>query len=379
MCRFIEQFILPTVMGLKLFTLVVVLCMVSCTTVVAADGFFMKLSKFFGGRKESELNVGVPASPDWLIGGVKPDLSETELQELITQSAELIKEGKAESSILELLTALEANPENPEANILLGTVFLELGRPDQAESFLYKAVKLTEYANVIPLVNLMSALKQNGDAKLAIEVGQSALDAGKLSVAMRQTVGEVLGNLHVGISSHEQASDWYFFAAMLDPQGASTQLWLQASTLMFPPAQRSAVVAKSVLLEAVKHNPLDPQVVFYLGLATDSGGNVEEGIKLYQSAIDLDRQREGQATVIPDVWASLGTALQSLGKLQEADDCYTKAYAVNPDNGAMLVNWAVSSAQLGQPDKCIQAANEAVRIMGQDNEMALSALATCGA
>ena len=138
-------------------------------------------------------------------------------------------------------------------------------------------------------------------------------------------------------------------------------------------------MAKSVLLEAVKHNPLDPQVVFYLGLATDSGGNVEEGIKLYQSAIDLDRQREGQATVIPDVWASLGTALQSLGKLQEADDCYTKAYAVNPDNGAMLVNWAVSSAQLGQPDKCVQAANEAVRIMGQDNEMALSALATCGA
>ena len=106
---------------------------------------------------------------------------------------------------------------------MLGTIFLELGRPDQAESFLYKAVKLTKYANAIPIVNLMSALKQNDDFELAIEVGQSALEAGRLETGMRRTVAEVLGNLHVGIANYTQASDWYFFAAMLEPNEASNE------------------------------------------------------------------------------------------------------------------------------------------------------------
>jgi tetratricopeptide (TPR) repeat protein len=363
--------------SMMVFKLIYIVGLLYCATCEAA-GILEKLSKLFGGGKIAETVVPAGESQDWLVGGLKPDLSETDMRELIAQSAELIKQGKMESSIPDLLAALESDPDNMEANILLGTIFLELGRPDQAESFLYKAVTLTGYANVVPIVNLMSALKQNGDAKLAIEVGQSALDAGKLDTRMKVTVAEVLGNLHVGLSSYEQASDWYFFAAMLVPSEASTQLWLQASSLMFPTEQRSAEVAKSVLLEAIKAKPLDPQIVFYLGLATDAGGNVEEGIKLYKSAIDLDRQLEG-ATVIPDVWASLGTALQSLGRLQEADDCYTKSYALNRDNGNMLVNWAVTSAQLGQPEKCLQAANEAMRILGRDNDMALSAVASCGA
>ena len=124
--------------------------------------------------------------------------------------------------------------------------------------------------------------------------------------------------------------------------------------------------------------PLDPQIVFYLGLATDAGGNVEEGIELYKSAIDLDRELEGP-TIIPEVWASLGTALHSLGKLKEADDCYAKAYALDPDNGNVLVNWAAVSAQQGNSEKCLQAANEAVRVLGRDSEIALSAVASCGA
>ena len=76
-----------------------------------AAGIFEKLIKLFGGDKMTETEIPASGiSPDWLTGGLMPEMSDTDLQELITRSAELIKQGKAESSISELLTALEADP-----------------------------------------------------------------------------------------------------------------------------------------------------------------------------------------------------------------------------------------------------------------------------
>ena len=363
-------------------SLLLFLC-ISVFTSVNGEGIFKKLASLFGGESIGKVVGEVPmdldgGTPRTANGKGVETLQNTELEQLISQSAELIRAGTATESIPSLLTVLEQDPDNTEANLLLGTIFLELGRPDQAESFLYKAVKGTDYGSVVPVVNLMSAIKQNGDLKLAMEVGQAALDAGKIDAPGKKTIGEVLGNINIALMNYTQASDWFFFAAMISPAETSTSLWLQASTLVFPPDVRDAIVAKSVLLEAYKFKPLDPQVVFYFGLATDVGGDVEKGIKLYQSAIDLDREQQGSSTTIPDAWALLGTALYSLGSFQEADDCFTRAYSLNPDNALMLLNWARTSIELKQPEKCKQAASEALRVNPGDAQ-GQAVLASCGA
>jgi tetratricopeptide (TPR) repeat protein len=368
------------------FLLICLLVMAYVVSPVGAESFFSIIKRsIFGSEDHSNDSNGISEGlPHHTLNG-------NELEELVQKSMGLISEGKLEKSIPDLLSVLEQDPHDVGANTLLGTLFLELDRPDQAEHFLYKAVKGTEWSNVLPIVNLMSALRQNGDLELATEVGQSALNAGKLDTKNQALVGEVLGNTFMDMHKYGSASDWLFFACMADLEGASVKTWLQASTLVFPVTDRNPAVALSVLLEAAKVHPNDPRIVFYLGLATDLSGNVEEGITLYKSAIDLDREvgetenngadaaaaAAPYVTQIPYVWASLGAAMQSTNRLDEADDCYTRAYAADPENGPMLVNWAFNSAQRGDGPKCAQAANEAVRVLGAESADAQRAQQSC--
>lgn len=304
-------------------------------------------------------------------------LKEKEIEKLLKESADFIASGEMKKSVPLLLSVLESEPDHAQANMLLGTLFLEQGRLEDAEAFLYKAVIATNFDNAIAIINLMSALKQKGDPELAIEVGQSALNAGNLSSEYNSLVSEVIGNTYLFMKDFGKASNWLFFACMVNPEETAVKLWLQASTLEYPSEHRDAKVAESVLLEAMKHRAKSPEIVYYLGMATESNGNVNEAIVLYQEAIDLDREENNQ-TKIPDAWASLGTALHSKGKLSEAEDCYQRGYALNPENGLMLLNWAALSSQSGQQEKCRQAANEAIRILGADNRDAQAALAGCG-
>ena len=350
--------------------------------VVSSQGGFLKklLEIFQVGEETKEAAVSLEAlaarSPDLASSIPQHSLSEEEMESLMKQSADLIIEGKQKDSIPSLLSVLESDPDNAEANLVLGTLFLELGRPDQAESFLYKAVKETGWENAIAIVNLMSTLKQNGDPSLAVEVGQSALNAGKLSTKYQSLVSEVIGNTFLSMKDYAKASEWLFFGCMVSPDETDIELWLQAATLTFPVEARDPKVAESVLLEAMKFKEKDPELVYFLAIATEMNGNVNEAITLYTQAIELDRELNAH-TKIPDVWASLGTAFHSVEKLTEADDCYQRGYAINPNNGKMLINWALLSASTGQQEKCKQAAREALRILGDGDLDAQKALAGC--
>lgn len=363
--------------------LLLALCLLLLLTVplaTAQGGLFKRLRELFQVSEETA-EAASPILPevDLIPGGIpQHSLSEEELEALMKKSADLIMEGKGVQSIDSLLSVLESDPDNSEANLVLGTLFLELGRPDQAESFLYKAVKETGWENAIAIVNLMSTLKQNGDPKLAVEVGQSALNAGKLSTEYQSLVSEVIGNTFLHTRDWQKASEWLFFGAMINPGETDNKLWLQASTLSFPAEARDPKVAESVLLEAMKTREKDPELVYYLAIATEMNGNVNEAIVLYTQAIELDHE-DNAYTKIPDVWASLGTAFHSVDKLAEADDCYQRGYAINPNNGKMLINWALLSASTGQAERCGQAAREALRILGEDDQDAQRALAGCDA
>jgi tetratricopeptide (TPR) repeat protein len=130
--------------------------------------------------------------------------------------------------------------------------------------------------------------------------------------------------------------------------------WLKAATLQFPRKHFDSQTAKSVLLEAMKFYPLSANIVYNLGLAHHLNSEYHLAISFYEQAIDLDREiwnsKENDDNVlptefasrtdIPSVWASMGTALFSLGELQKAHDSFDKAYQYEPNNAIMLANWA---------------------------------------
>ena len=104
----------------------------------------------------------------------------------------------------------------------------------------------------------------------------------------------------------------------------------------------------NIYFTAVQQFGEDSVIVFNLAVATFLSGQVEQSVLLYQSALSLDSERmkssqDGAAegvTSIPDAWASLGTAMHTLGRWQEAHDSYERAYKIQPQSIVLLANWA---------------------------------------
>ncbi len=152
--------------------------------VMCQFGFFGQearrlLTKMMGTEEVGE--VATPLDePEYDINVLKASGSETltepEMAELIQQAVTLINDGDYDHSIPLLLNVLEnGSVTNKEANMLLGTVLFQLGRPEEAESFLYQAVKGSEWKDAISIINFITCLRENKDVALAERTALYAL------------------------------------------------------------------------------------------------------------------------------------------------------------------------------------------------------------
>ena len=164
-------------------------------------------------------------------------------------------------AIENLLQILEDTADHQQANALLGTSFLAIERADLAESFLYTAVRMSNFSDVAAICNLAESLRLNGDLDLAIEVLQKSISKqqGGSAGILEFQMGEMLS----GKQDFAEAANWYLSAALQNPQ--KEEAWLRASTLQFPPAGQNYTVAESVLTQALTVAPGSAEVVFQLG------------------------------------------------------------------------------------------------------------------
>lgn len=111
-------------------------------------------------------------SASGLLSGCGDDRTE----KFILSAKEYIAKNDNKAAIIQLKTALQKQPESPEARLLLGQALLESGDPVSAEVELRKALALNQPdATVIPL--LARALNQTGaELKLIQEFAAAALD-----------------------------------------------------------------------------------------------------------------------------------------------------------------------------------------------------------
>lgn len=140
-------------------------------------GFFGKearrlLTKMMGSEEEGETAAPPLEEPVYDINTLKSSGSSTLTQpqqlDLIQSAVTLINDGDYDNSIPLLLNVLEnGSVTNKEANMLLGTVLFQLGRPEEAESFLYQAVKASEWTDTISIINFITCLRENKDVQLA--------------------------------------------------------------------------------------------------------------------------------------------------------------------------------------------------------------------
>jgi tetratricopeptide (TPR) repeat protein len=213
--------------------------------------FFARIGKFFS-RKDNK--------KDTQAAGVKMDAVAVKTH--LNEAENFIGAGNYSKAVDTLLTILEnSSAENQKANALLGTCFLAIDRPDLAESFLYTAVRVSNYTDVASISNLAESLRLNGDANLAIEVLERSIK--KQEGPSTGMLEFVMGESYASKEDYTTAADWFLASALLNPE--HEEAWLRASTLQFPPAHQNYDMAESVLTRAMKAIPTSSEFAFSIG------------------------------------------------------------------------------------------------------------------
>lgn len=236
------------------FRLFLALSVLSILAVVNANNennsIFSKIAGFFTSQKKNAVKTTQPQKID-----------DGTLQSKITEAESHMADGNFTGAVENLLTVLESIADHQRANALMGTSFLALDRADLAESFLFTAVRKSNYSDIASITNLAESLRLNGDSDLALEVLQTSYSLHKNTTKgmLEFEMGEVLSSKQM----FKEASDWFLASALLQSDRESA--WLRASTLQFPAESVNYDLAESVLMRAMSAIPTSADIAFNLG------------------------------------------------------------------------------------------------------------------
>jgi putative PEP-CTERM system TPR-repeat lipoprotein len=209
-------------------------------------------------------------------------------QERLQRAQNFKAEGKLEASVIELRNALQKNPDNAQARLLLGEVYLDLGQPADAEKELLKAKQLGAAEDSVE-VPLGKALLAQGLFQRVLSEIKGGRDSPPLAQAK---VMALRGQAHFELRHLEEACP--LFSQSLDIDSS------------YVPA--------------------------YWGLAQCAGanGNLVKAREYLEKALKLEDKNS-------DTWAMLGDLERVTGNLSGAEGAYAKALDYKPVNlGALL-------------------------------------------
>ena len=247
-----------------------------------------------------------------------------------------------------VLTSIQAGPTPPlDYRILLGSVYARLGRWKQAQEELEKAIRQSP-DRADGYLNLGLFYLERGDTQRSMEMlekGSRMMAKGtKLLYSMRdrdscdglappQAIknqdsvrGEFYGKLARALQHTEQRSsalEVYRLALSVDNNAAAAYAGIGHICWELD----SPVVARSFLQRGLELHPNNPDLHFSLGLLFQSLGQIEESVKHYRKAIEL---QEPNASALH--LTQLGTA-QLTGSKQnelEAEASFLKALERDP-------------------------------------------------
>jgi len=233
-----------------------------------------------------------------------------------------------------LIPLVEHDPSSLEANQLLGSALLRIGRPDLAESALFASIHLSNWTDSIAIAELVESLVTNGDLALAEQVGLVGLQRAEDSTGI---LAFAVGTVHTKLLKWSSAADYFLAAALTQP--SNVEAWLRASTLNFPPNQQNYTFAQSVLTKAIESDENNPILLFNFGLALHYDSKVTEAVVFYQEALRV--LGEDRALSLDGFFATYATALHQTGNAKEADRLYRLAKLQNPRNVVALANHAI--------------------------------------
>ncbi|CAI8933781.1 XrtA/PEP-CTERM system TPR-repeat protein PrsT [Methylocaldum szegediense] len=269
----------------------------------------------------------------------------------LEQARNYLRKGESKAAVIELKNALQANPENADARVLLGESYLKLGDGPSAAKELEKARDLGAPKESW-IVSLARAYLLQDKPKAVLD--QISPDE-RLNDMLRAQILGIRGLAHILLKQTEQAKESFDAALKFDSKASDALLGLA----MLEAQQKRYKQAIEYANQSIAADSKNVNAWIVLGETKRLSGDLQGAADAFTKALDLQpfdiRARLGRATAylasnkadeaqkdINEVRKSAGEVPLALyleaviafqkGALQEAEDALVKVTGALPDH-----------------------------------------------
>jgi protein O-GlcNAc transferase len=276
-------------------------------------------------------------------------------------------------------------PRIPEGHAALGSVLLNLGRPEEATAELKRGLALKpndpnmtmnlalaevragRSTEALPLFKQLSAqnvalppeveiayaqaLTETGQRPAALERLRAAVTAASESAALHDALGSLLAQEQQWTAAQTE----FARAVELDPKMVGARLHL-GTVLM----QLNQPVEAAAMLEAARaEQRQDVAVLNELALCYAAQGSYDKALPVAQEAMQLAPESSAAAYQV-------AIALQGLGREREAVPLFARVVEAEPKNASALTNYALALVQQGRAKEAVPLYTRAAALTPDD-------------
>lgn len=294
-------------------------------------------------------------------------LSNSTPEELIERAKDFQAKGDMKSSIIELKSAIQKDPNNPQARWMLGEIYIKRGMGAEAEKELKKAKELgvSPQSLMVPLAR--SLLLQREYKRLADEIVLTP----ETTQANRAKLLQLQGEAQLGLGNFESGCALFDNSARTDPQYLTAYIG-QAKCAF---AKKDIEKARALIAHAKSLDPKDAQSWLLEAELADQLGDAKAAHAAYGQALktepnnmaaitghaytalklndtasakkDIDKARKQFPNSIQVIYLE-GLMAFSDGKLESTRDKAQEILKLSPDHSSALLLLGLSSYKLGE-------------------------------
>ncbi len=194
----------------------------------------------------------------------------------VQRAGELIMQDKYGPAAQALEAALREDPQMPQAHLMLGTSYAELGRPREAKAQ-FDLVLKDDPHSIQALVGLANLLQGEGKTDDVIALCKRTLALDERNAQAQSLLGEVYADL----KKPDEALPHFEKAVEIQPKLTRNRLNLAGALTEVKQYGR----AETLLKEIVKDQPRFPFAQFNLGLLHEEQGHLEEARAAYAAEV----------------------------------------------------------------------------------------------
>lgn len=198
-------------------------------------------------------------------------------QDFIARAEEHLAKSDRSASIIELKNALQKEPGNTTARLLLGKVYLEVGHGPGAEKEVTRARDLGADVKDYAIPQGRSWLLQGKYQSILDEIVSGSADTASFKAAIHSLRGQA----HLGLNDIEAAGKE--FEASLEEDSGNIQAFVGLAQLSL--RRNEAEAAKEWVDQAVARGPAEPDVLAIKGAFQFATGNFVEAEAFYKALV----------------------------------------------------------------------------------------------